>query len=308
MMREDYYGVPEYSVVGLAVRDVFLADSQDVLFYFEDADYEVVYERFVRRLFPELKVTSVFCLGGKSEVYRKARELPISGKIRVLVVDKDFDDLLGCVEDMPGLFYFDRYSFENYLADWLAVKEIAIEELGRILSVDARAIDAEFASFREALMAQYEKLTRLFVVARRYKVGIKTTKVDFSTYLDPDVEPPALFPSDEVVAAYRRRLQESCSLATNEWLADDAALDFELANAFQCAKNKMSLATRDEDHFCGKHLLGFILNYCDFKFGTNLANIESRKLYLRLLNFLDLGPLAKIYRSIIATYPVLGGK
>lgn len=302
--------IPAYSSDGLAVRDLFLADFQEVLFYFEDANHEVIYERLIGRLFPHLRFSTVFCLGGKSEVLKKAKEAPQKGKARVFVLDKDFDDLLKKIEHLDELFYLRRYSLENYLVRWEDLKEILVEEFEGKLSLSKICeLTSDFDEFWKQIRTRSEQLTRLFVVARRYEVGMPTTKAEYSVYLDNDESGQLrLIPSNEVLAAVKKRLQDSCSVATNEWLADDDALFHELDNAFNVDKNQVILAGKIEDHFCGKHLLGFLLNYADRALGSKLLDMPKKKLYLRLINLLRLEELEYLRTSIVNRHSFLAAK
>jgi hypothetical protein len=302
--------VPKYTNSALAARDIFLAEFQEVLFYFEDANHEAVYERFVAKLFPKLKISNIFCLGGKSEILKKIKENSQKGKARVFIVDKDFDDLLKKLSVHDELYYLTRYSLENYLLNWDAIKEIAIEEFeGAKRLAEINQLTEDFEQFWGRIFEQVEKLTRLFIVARRYDVAIATTKVEYQTYLEKEEGKYELIPSDDLIREYKNSVQKNCNLATNEWLTDNDSLQHELSRAFDKLDNhQVILAQEKSDHFCGKHLLGFMLHYADTKLGSKLLGISKKKIYLKLLNYLREDDLAKIRAPILKNNPFLVGK
>lgn len=65
-------GMPRYSKAASFVLDKFFATANDINFYFEDEGWEAFYERLLARLFPNLNIEKIFCLGGKSEVLKKS--------------------------------------------------------------------------------------------------------------------------------------------------------------------------------------------------------------------------------------------
>ena len=64
--------VPSRSPAGMAALDVFYSDFNDINFYVEDQEQEKLYEIIFKRLFPRLKITRIFPLGGKAAVIEHA--------------------------------------------------------------------------------------------------------------------------------------------------------------------------------------------------------------------------------------------
>ena len=118
-----------YSEFGLAGRDLFMAEYSDVMFYCEDAFYEPVYEKLISIICPEHLSSSVECLGGKTQVIKKAKSLNDIHRPRVFIVDKDFDDILNEKENLPGLIYLEKYCLENYLISLHAFSPLLIVSL-----------------------------------------------------------------------------------------------------------------------------------------------------------------------------------
>jgi hypothetical protein len=62
--------IPARSKWGLAARDVFLEQFNDVNFYVEDEKQENFYLEVFRTLFPKIAIAQIFGLGGKRRCAR----------------------------------------------------------------------------------------------------------------------------------------------------------------------------------------------------------------------------------------------
>ncbi|VWD16824.1 MULTISPECIES: DUF4435 domain-containing protein [Burkholderia] len=277
MSRRDDRGGVVYGESALFVRDVMLAPKSDVLFYFEDAGQESVYDRFIKRLFPEIRRPMVLCLNGCSEVIKKMRSENVFKKPRVGIIDLDFRDLLGQLEDIPGLVNFKKHCFENYLINRDALLEIAIERMDE----PARQLEAEekigdYESFYDRLVGKYEELARYFIVARRQKVPIETTKVSPSELVDGEVGGL----SEDWVENYKTRFLAACEESHTHLLMPEI-LHEDLEQAFSPPEGiVVAVENTPIDHFSGKHLLYFMTDYFDRRLGSKLLELSVLQRYL----------------------------
>lgn len=296
--------IPAYSEAGIDVLDAFYQDYVAAIFFFEDEHHESVYERILMRLIPKLRTFQVICLGGKSKVIAKAKEARPAGAKWLFVLDKDFDDLLGSVFVHDDVYYLRAFSLENYLVDLSGIISLAIEINPRGLTAHAaRARCSAFPSYMARLRASLERIGRLFVVARRHRVDVPTTKISVDELLrGADGGEP--IPTDEWYAQYLGRFL--AGLPKNaEWLAQDEMLQVEIERAFAKDARVTFPAIPAADHLCGKHLLGCLLRASQTWLGASFRDLDVVELYVRLVGHVDLKRLAFLEHAIVAGHPDL---
>jgi len=299
---------PEYSATAKAEIDLFLQQSADVIFYFEDEHHEAVYERLVHRLFPSTLSIFVICPGGKTKVIEKAKsKLEREDIITIYVVDKDFDDLLGNIQDIPNLYYLNAFSIENHLLQLDALLKICVEEDPISLGLaQAKAHTHDWDRFIELLFAANLRLTRLFVVAQRFRVGISTTKTDCRDLLT-DADDYWPHPTEDWISRFKSNLVANC-LGVNEWLNDSNALDAQLELALVDENGNVSkLAISENDHQCGKHLFGCAIRYIRSRLSLDLSKLDPISFYVRLMGHVDLASLYDLRSRILRDHPHLSG-
>ena len=297
---------PEYSDEARDTLDLFVLDSVSTIFYFEDSDHEAVYERLLDKLIPNLRKFAVVCLGGKSKVIAKAKEPRTQDKISVFIVDKDFDDLLGLVENIDGLYYLQKNCLENYFLDMDALKSVCIEEKPNDLTNDkSHRLMSDKQTFQDELENRYQQITRLFIIARRYKIQrVVTTKMKIDDLLK-GADPNYPVPTEEWCSNFRRELQSNCHERENEWLASDEQLDSELANAFVPENGAVALTANVIDHLNGKHMFKCLVRYVKSRLNVDIEKIDSQTLYLRLLANLNLNDLQGLKDKIVLENPLI---
>lgn len=304
----EYGDALNYSEHARESLDFFETDFVDVFFYFEDEGHEVVYERFIMRLFPHLRHYRAICLGGKTKVIKKAKEERLEGNIYVFVVDKDFDDVLGVVETVPDLHYLRKYSLENYLFDVRAFIAVAAEEIGRKSSHAEIAKKLEdFPAFAGQLVNALIRLARYFIVARKYGVDIQTTKMPASDLLKESGQDWPI-PSEGWMEKYRTDFKALCNNPRNEWLLDDECFNSQLQAAFSYQPAAAIGEVQAIDHVCGKHLIGCLSNFVDSRLQTALSAFDPPSLYTKLLNHVDMQPLRYLVNTLEQAYPKVFGK
>ncbi len=295
---------PKYSDDASLAREIFLRDDVSAIFYFEDEDHEVVYERLIGRLIPNIKEFAVICVGGKAKIIEEWKCIGGDDSAYIFILDKDYDDILGRLHNGRNLFYLKKYCFENYLLDVGGFLEIAIElSSGRLMRRDAvRAIE-DYCHFFDRLVQSYRLVTRFFLVVRKFCVlNLQTTKMSIDELLqDSSAEWP--YPTEDWSRQYKDRLQKSCH-GDNEWLADDSALQVQLDQAFLPISGQV-IAEDDDDHMCGKHLIRCIRRYMESRLKVNFEEVDNIELYLRLVNMMNMQPLQYLADSIVANNPLI---
>ncbi|OXJ10509.1 hypothetical protein CFB45_26680 [Burkholderia sp. HI2500] len=261
-----------------------LAPNSDVLFYFEDAGQESLYDRFVKRLFPEIRRPMVLCLNGCSEVIKKLRSENAFGKPRIGIIDLDFRDLLGQlgpVVDLVGLVNFKKHCFENYLIDRDAILDVAIERMDEpARHADAEEKVADYDEFYDRLLDNYAELTRYFIVARRENVPIDTTKVSPSELVDEELGGL----SADWVQNYKERFLAACEESHTHLLIPEI-LDENLQKAFEVPEGHvLAVENTPVDHLSGKHLLYLVTDYFDRRLGTALLDLSVLQRYLSYIS------------------------
>lgn len=296
--------IPTYSEFGIDVLDVFYQDYVAAIFFFEDEYHEAVYERVLLRLMPRLRPFQVICLGGKTKLIAKAKEQRPAGAKWIFVLDKDFDDLVGSIFVHSDVYYLHAFSFENYLVDLRALINLAVDMNPRRLTVKlaTQRCDA-FSVYWTRLCASLERVCRVFAVARRYRVDIRTTKISIDDLLEgADPENPC--PTDEWYQSYIERFRGVLQ-GDAEWLSDVEFLEAELKRAFDKNPRVTFPEVSIVDHLPGKHLLGCVIRAVERWLDVRLSNLDVVELYARLVGHTDLRRLAYLAERISGDHPEL---
>jgi hypothetical protein len=261
-----------------------------------------VYERLLERLIPNLRKFAVVCLGGKTKVISKAKENRPLDKTSIFIVDKDFDDLLGCMQTVDSLYYLEKHCLENYFFDINALKFVSIEERPTELSnsrADRLLHDKD--SFVSQLEQRYEKITRLFLVIRKNRIDMVTTKMDVNELLS-GAEADFPVPTESWYENYKIELQRKCIAKTNEWLQDDEQLNLQLQDAFLPIGGSTSCPILN--HLNGRHMFRCLVRYVQSRLNVKIeSEIDSKSLYLRMLSHLNLGELSILRDQILLEHP-----
>lgn len=279
--------IPIYSDEGGAARDIFFADSVDVLFYFEDSNQEFVYDQLLIKLGVRENF-EVICTGGKTRF--RAAQLEASSARKVFICDKDFDDITGEANEYLnyGFRYLGRFCFENYLLSVNALASLIVET-ARIQSRQV-FLTLDLRDFINRLLPQYEKLGRVYAVARRHRITIPTTKISADALVSEDDD----MPTDEYIQSVRKSLIGWCE-SNNHWILDEDILSAQESDAFDVPEKFKGVSDGSvTTHMCGKHLLRLVLLKVDKTFGTKLCQEDVALLYSRLVSHCtaeDLQPL-----------------
>ncbi|SIT40090.1 hypothetical protein BN2476_230381 [Paraburkholderia piptadeniae] len=291
MSKKGVRAVPQYSEAALYGRDILLKATTDCFFYFEDAGQEPLYDRFVRMLFPSIKRVQVLCLGGCSQVIKKIRSENVLGVPRIGIIDLDYGDLLGDIVDINDLIYFEKHCFENYMINLSALLNTAIEHLDPPITYgEAEEKVRDYGQFHTRLIDRYTSVTRYFLVARRERLSISTTKISAAEMVDSDISGVA----DEWFDAYKEKFLAACE-DNHPHLQDTDILQEQLDAAFEIPVGGRRIAfTSPDDHLSGKHLLYFMTHFIDKRLGSNLLDLGVLNRYLKLLKHVPVDSFERI--------------
>lgn len=168
--------LPEYSDGALSARDLFFGSFVSVHFFVEDEQLENLYEVVLKKIFPRLSNFEVFPLAGKQNVLRHARAGHTKPQhlMRVYVLDRDFDDLLGALEIRDGVFYLDHYCIENVVYDESSLLKVCVEERPRVRRTDLKR-RLDFKSALDSWLPLLDRLHRAFALVQVHNLGIPNT-------------------------------------------------------------------------------------------------------------------------------------
>lgn len=152
-------------------QDLLYQQFNDVNFYIEDETQENFYFQVLINLFPKIKIEKIFPLNGKLNVINEAKSTQTDTK-KVYIVDKDFDDILNNIENLPNLFYLRTYSIENYLLEEKAIVELIIEEKPRTTKVNVKN-QFDLKRFINEAYLLFKEITEIYVVVQKYFLGVK---------------------------------------------------------------------------------------------------------------------------------------
>ncbi|WP_062358364.1 DUF4435 domain-containing protein [Pseudoxanthomonas mexicana] len=125
----------EWSASALHARSVFFEEFNDIDIYVEDTDATTIriFTTLLQRAMENLRIETVFGLGGRHEVLKRFSSDANNARKRLYIIDGDFSCILGdlCHHEVPtGVFRLSRYCIENYLVDEEAFIQVAHDEDG----------------------------------------------------------------------------------------------------------------------------------------------------------------------------------
>jgi Protein of unknown function (DUF4435) len=292
---------PEYSTQGKIGLAVLHAHWASAVFYCEDDLHEAFYDRLIKRILPDIKPYFVVCLGGKSEVLKVAKTKDkVPSVTEICIIDKDYDDLLEEIKsDTPvKLIYLRKHSIENYLSQKEALVTIAIECRAKnyISRNEIEDLLSDFQNFSNKLVNKLVEIGRYFILARKYRVEIQTSKTP-SNDIYLNASPIFPLPTDLWFNCYKSKFSDACA-RSHDWLNDSNLLQASLQDAFQNKYTEFSLL-EPADHVVGKHLLNGFLRYIGVRFKVNLLDIDPVELYTRLVSHISISDLSYLRTEVL---------
>ena len=183
----DYADGLYYSSEGLLNRELFLSDFNNVNIYVEDTGKEYEYEGIFERLFDNnIKIFSIFPLGGKEAVIKAFREKGIAdneGKTNIYIVDGDFDNIWDdCKVNSPNVIYLSRYNIESYYCS----KEAVVKYMRLFLKRKREDVDnlIQFDNWRLNFCSTITPLFILFALVKKHCPTIPTVGTAIKEFLD----------------------------------------------------------------------------------------------------------------------------
>jgi hypothetical protein len=176
--------IPMRSQKGLQGQDILWTQFNDISFFIEDNLQENLYFQILKKLFPNIKLSKIFPLGGKEFVIEKAKKY-INNKKKIFIVDNDFDEILKAKETLPNIFYLQRYCIENYLFEQNAIYELVREENPKIKSSELKS-KFDISNFTNECSTILSELSAHFFLIMKFKLGLKFLKIE--PYRDCDLK------------------------------------------------------------------------------------------------------------------------
>lgn len=299
-MRSDF---PEYSTEGKAGLAVLNAYWATAAFYCEDDLHEAFYERLISRIIPDIKPFYVVCVGGKSEVFKIAKRDDLIDSItEICLVDKDYDDLINEMSNIENgkLIYLRRHSIENYLAQIEAILAIAVEQKAATGASkhSLQQMLGDWNLYISKLADALLEVGRYFVVARKLRIPLQTTKISCDEIFGSDTE---IFPNQDWIESYKQKFMNACEL-DHAWLNDANCLSLHLADAYNTPFMPWGSLVAT-DHLVGKHYLGGLLRYVNSMTGATVLDIDAIELYTRLAAHISISDLAYLRSEILRVAP-----
>jgi hypothetical protein len=269
-------GFPEITDSFLRGQNIVYTQFNEIEFYVEDIEQENFYFEILKKLFPNIKFDKIFPLGGKPNVFADAA-LNIGNRKKVYLVDLDFDEILGIRNAANNIFYLEKYSIENYLLDYNAIKEIVIEQKPKIKHQDIENT-FDIDSFLVECHTLFSDLICYYLAIQKHELGIENVNCDTARFCNFNAIPATLKPLQ--VNGYHTQI-ENALRAKNARLK----LDSQLRNF----KKYVKTVSESIKHIPGKYILNFLKYRIEHLF--SLAQMTLESFTYRLARNCDLGEL-----------------
>ena len=168
----------QWSSSALHARSVFFEEFNDIDIYVEDTDATTIriFTTLLQRVMENVRIETVFGLGGKHEVLKRFNSDANNTRKRLYIIDGDFSCILGdlCHHEVPaGVFRLSRYCIENYLIDTDAFFQVAHDEDGSRGHAELRQA-AKLSEWMESTATQLLRLSLAYACNEFFELGLKT--------------------------------------------------------------------------------------------------------------------------------------
>lgn len=256
------FGFPEITDSFLLGQDILYSQFNSVNFYVEDVEQENFYYEILRKLFPGVAFEKIFPLGGKGPVTTEAAN-SLGDNKKVFIVDLDFDEILSKRENYPNLFYLEKYSIENYLIEFDAIKELIKEERPK-LKDDFINSNFNINNFLTEVKNLFSELIQYYLVIQKHSLGIVNVNNDTARFCD-FTQNPAQLKQNSVQAYYNS--VESALLAKNS--------RFKISRQLATFRRHLSNTTNALNNIPGKYILNFMKYRIEHLFSLPQMTLES---------------------------------
>jgi len=277
--------IPAFSAEYRYAESVFFVQFNDFDFYVEDEGQQNMYFRILSKLFPDVRLETIFPLCGKQNLIAHAKS-NTSGRKSVYILDKDFDDLLGKLENLCNLFYLDRYSIENFLLEEVAVVNFVLAERPK-LRRNWVLSELAFSTLFDEIVLSLRLLFALFFVVQKYSVAVKSTGYRPDEFSEPK--------KGEVNSA---RIDEYHRLVLKR--SKQQHLDLNLAEEFDNCRTFFELQKRasfEAANVSGEFILYFLSLRLAKLFGFSAAP-DVKSLSYRLAEYCTFVSLNRLKQSV----------
>lgn len=278
--------IPSKTEAYIAGEDIFYVQFNDINFYIEDEEQENFFFCILKNLFPDIRIEKIFPLLGKDNVIEESRE-NIGNKKKVYIVDMDFDDILGKIEENSNLFYIERYCIENYLLEKNAIVEYVIGERPR-LSKRNVINQLDFEACIDSISQTITKIVHLHIVVQEKCNHLKNVSLNPERFVQ--FRNNAFSITDSEVEKYKNDIQAEL---------DKIDKRLSVNGQYNKVRKLLPLKTIDQclKHIPGKYLIKMVKQRIESMFNLASRNCDSfcyrvaEKCSFQSLNFLkqDIG-------------------
>ena len=277
----------QYSDAARELLPRFYAPYNDINVFVEDEDDEIFYEKLLQRLLSDsLRIKRVFGVGGKQNLFNKAKEHsshPVAENA-FFIADGDFDRILGISPPINDrLHVLDEYCIENFLFEEYAICLVVQEEKPSKNLEQWKAI-LNVAIWLEETVNVLTPLFECFIFLQKYDTGKPNIRVGVGEFIS-NSKCPSLDSSK--VNEYIARLQEEFQ----------THYDVNFREEIPKVEQKMGDTWQDKKrNICGKKYLFPLLIFEIKRHCKRNLNVDS--LRFRLVKHCHLDSLSSLRRQI----------
>lgn len=276
-----------YSDAARELLPRFYARYNDINVFVEDEDDEIFYEKLLQRLLSDsLRIKRIFGVGGKQNLFEKAKEYSsnTAGENTFFIADGDFDRILGISPPTnERLHVLDEYCIENFLFEEDAIC-LVIQEEKPSKSLEQWKTTFSVATWVEKTVDILTPLFACFVLLQKYDRGKPNIGVGIAKFLSngkcPSVDTRKI---DEYVGGVQEELQGRYGVDFRE---KKEKIEDEMGHTWQDRKR----------HICGKKYLFPLLIFEIKRHCKRNLNVES--LRFRLVKHCRLDSLSSLRQQI----------
>ncbi|PKP06784.1 MAG: hypothetical protein CVU10_04285 [Bacteroidetes bacterium HGW-Bacteroidetes-5] len=256
------FGFPEITDSFLRGQNIVYTQFNDVEFYVEDVKQENFYFEILKKLFPDIKFEKIFPLGGKPNVFTDAA-LNLGNKKKVYIVDLDFDEILNIRNTATNIFYLEKYSIENYLLDFDAIKKIIIEQRPKIKHHEIENT-FDINSFFVECHSLFSDLICYYITIQKHELGIENVNCDAARFCSFNTIPATL--KIEQVNQYRQQIEGSLRIKSSK---------LKLNAQLKTFKKYLRNVSNSLNNIPGKYILNFLKYRIEHLFSLSQMTLES---------------------------------
>jgi hypothetical protein len=157
----------------------FYKHFNDITVYIEDKNGRTIYERLLRKMFPDRRISRVFSLNGREEVIKEWRKSTFE-KGTIYIIDGDLQILFRRPFTRKGLIQLDRYAIENYFFDVKSIYENTLNYCFEISNAEVFFRDLD--NLKNDVICHLFPIFVLYAIASEAGVRCRTVSRNVRTY------------------------------------------------------------------------------------------------------------------------------